>query len=335
LQELGDVYEYIKNTGGGSVTWDSIYNFLSDPDYFDNTDPITIDVSGKKIVIGLDANKLADFINTHNLFVGAVTYDNTTHQFTFTGGGGGGISDAPSDSKIYGRKDGIWVEIQTGGGGTGNTDWSDLNDHVKAGYGININDDPLIPDTIVINARPSKAYNIDYLLTKNPAIYSETLLLDGNVEAILHNNVFTVEVTGWTQSALVSGSLPEAALLNLDFNALINATDILSKNEGVRTVLRIKNLGTEDLNVDTVCSTPSNNKFIPVDTLQYIPANHTADYELYVGKESDGTVVKCTFLNSYDSDTGQLYSFTGYSAIANIERVIANALSRHEVQINP
>lgn len=35
------------------------------------------------------------------------------------GGGGGGLEDAPSDGKLYGRKDGSWVEIVGGGSGGG------------------------------------------------------------------------------------------------------------------------------------------------------------------------------------------------------------------------
>jgi hypothetical protein len=41
-------------------------------------------------------------------------------------GGGGGIDDAPSDGLIYARQDGQWVQITSGGGGSGPTDWADI-----------------------------------------------------------------------------------------------------------------------------------------------------------------------------------------------------------------
>ena len=40
------------------------------------------------------------------------------------GGSGGGIDDAPSDGLIYARKDGQWVEITSGGGGS--VEWADV-----------------------------------------------------------------------------------------------------------------------------------------------------------------------------------------------------------------
>ena len=43
------------------------------------------------------------------------------------GGSGGGIEEAPEDGLIYARKDASWVEITSGGGGTGgSTDWPDI-----------------------------------------------------------------------------------------------------------------------------------------------------------------------------------------------------------------
>lgn len=59
---------------------------------------------------------------------GWLLYDRTANKFvSFDGGawvvlatgsgGGGGIDDAPSDGKVYGRKNGSWVEIVSGGGG--------------------------------------------------------------------------------------------------------------------------------------------------------------------------------------------------------------------------
>ena len=36
------------------------------------------------------------------------------------------FGDAPSDGKTYGRKDGQWVEVQSGGGTGGSVDWVDV-----------------------------------------------------------------------------------------------------------------------------------------------------------------------------------------------------------------
>ena len=40
-------------------------------------------------------------------------------------GGGGGITEAPIDDKLYGRKNAAWSEIISGGGG-GTVDWEDV-----------------------------------------------------------------------------------------------------------------------------------------------------------------------------------------------------------------
>jgi len=68
-----------------------------------------------------------------------------------------------------------------------------------------------------------------------------------------------------------------------------------------------------------------------------IPYTNIAEFEIYIYKvDTSGALkVQIVFLRSYDGDTGELTDFAGYTAIANIERVIANALSRHEVLINP
>ena len=41
------------------------------------------------------------------------------------GGSGGGIEEAPTDGLVYGRKDGGWVEISSGGSG-GSVEWADV-----------------------------------------------------------------------------------------------------------------------------------------------------------------------------------------------------------------
>ncbi len=42
----------------------------------------------------------------------------------YSGGGGGGIEEAPSDNKIYGRRNGRWVAIGVNGGGVTSPDWN-------------------------------------------------------------------------------------------------------------------------------------------------------------------------------------------------------------------
>lgn len=46
-----------------------------------------------------------------------VEFDGTEWVLLSTGGGGGGIPEAPSDGKVYGRKDESWAEIIGDGGG--------------------------------------------------------------------------------------------------------------------------------------------------------------------------------------------------------------------------
>lgn len=43
-------------------------------------------------------------------------------------GEGGGIEEAPADGRTYGRKDGGWAEVETGGG---TTDYTDLTNKPK------------------------------------------------------------------------------------------------------------------------------------------------------------------------------------------------------------
>ena len=64
---------------------------------------------------------------------------------------GGGLSDAPIDGKKYGRKDGLWDEITSTGGGQVNT--------VSAGTGISVNStDPANP--VVSNTAPDQTVSI-------------------------------------------------------------------------------------------------------------------------------------------------------------------------------
>jgi hypothetical protein len=51
-----------------------------------------------------------------------VQYDGTDWVELQTGGGGGGLEDAPIDGKLYGRQDGAWVEVISSGGGGGGTE---------------------------------------------------------------------------------------------------------------------------------------------------------------------------------------------------------------------
>lgn len=51
-------------------------------------------------------------------------FDGTVWAELATGGGGGGLTDAPSDGGIYGRQDGTWVEVPTGGGSGGGSKWT-------------------------------------------------------------------------------------------------------------------------------------------------------------------------------------------------------------------
>ena len=53
--------------------------------------------------------------------------DVVTKGYVDSTGGGGGLPEAPIDSKLYGRKDAAWVEVPPSGGGpSGPADWSTI-----------------------------------------------------------------------------------------------------------------------------------------------------------------------------------------------------------------
>ncbi len=108
LSNIGFVKWYVDNHGGGGTVTKT---------YVDNQDAATLasaeSYSDTSLEIHRDAS---DAKYQAKLTAGTnitITPDNV---ISASGGGGGGIPEAPQDGKTYGRKDGAWVEV-TGSSG--------------------------------------------------------------------------------------------------------------------------------------------------------------------------------------------------------------------------
>lgn len=86
-----------------------------------------------------------------------LTFDGTAWAVLETGGGGGGIEDAPADGTLYGRKDNAWAVVPAGGGsggGSGGTyrgDWGSPPSVLKT-YTF---DSGLVPDDFDVSVPAS------------------------------------------------------------------------------------------------------------------------------------------------------------------------------------
>lgn len=259
-----------KCDGDMNISWETIFNLLTNN--LDSTEPITLtfDSVTKKIIIGINAGQLADYINNNNIFQGAVTYNNVTKRFTFTGGGGGGNA-------------------------------------IEAGPGI----------TITPNSGGT-ADIVRYRISKYAAPAAGDIIPDYDI------NIYTIEIS-------------QDKNITLDASTLV-----LDKHDGQRGIYRIKNIAS----VGTWLSVfpqeltravavgfdidPSNNKY------KEIPDGNVLECEAYMFKDSAGNLcIRFIYLRTYIDSTGEITDFNGYNSIVNIERVMANALSRHEVLLNP
>jgi len=110
----------VAGAGSGTVTSVDVSADTSIADVFDTSGgPVTS--SGSVSITAVDAG--ADRIVFWDDSESKLRYLEVGSNLSITGtvlnatGGGGGIPDAPSDGKLYGRKDGDWEEVTGGGGG--------------------------------------------------------------------------------------------------------------------------------------------------------------------------------------------------------------------------
>lgn len=77
---------------------------------------VTALTTGKMTIGGTDGDVIVDDAAGESVTIAKWTSRRATAQDIADLGGGGGIPDAPSDGKIYGRKDAAWEEVVGGGG---------------------------------------------------------------------------------------------------------------------------------------------------------------------------------------------------------------------------
>ena len=115
--------------GGGEAVWGSITGTLSSQADLQNALNAKANTADLGDLAALDSIDYASAYLTNKPTLGALSAKNTADYATDvtnkpTLGTMSAVNDAASDSKTYGRKNGSWVEV-TGGGG-GSTDWDDI-----------------------------------------------------------------------------------------------------------------------------------------------------------------------------------------------------------------
>jgi len=141
--------------------------------------------------------------------------------------------------------------------------------------------------------------------------------------------IYTGKVSSW---ATIAGDQPE---LQFNIDSLVTGTAqtvLLPNADGQRTLIRITNTnGTYDMKVSFTSLTASP-YFINIDaTNKLLGAGETAQFELSVQQDDTGHYqLVIQYMITYDA-LGNIVDSPVIEALSNMERVIANALSRHEV----